>query len=156
MASGDGIGRVLNVVYTATGVDIPLSKAGAVTFLSFLDAGTHTLTFTQTDSTGVNSEIDLNLFTISGVDGSNGVSRIYVTPNAGGTWTEVTSSASSDNVADGADGTNDCYAVTVRADQLSDGYDQVQCTASSGVVTAIVHDLDVQRTPANLQSSIVA
>jgi len=152
----DGLGRVFNVISEASGLDVPLTRGTAVSFLSFLDAGTHTLTFTQTDSTGVNSEIDLNIFTIAGVDGSNGVSRIYAGPGVGGTWTEVTTSAASDNVADGADATNDAYVVTVYAAQLSDGYDRVQCTASAGTCVAIVHDLLVQRKPSNLASSLVA
>jgi hypothetical protein len=46
---------------------------------------------------------------------------------------------------------------TVRASQLSDGYDQVQVTVdASGTCTAIVHDLAVMRKPANLKSNIVA
>lgn len=154
-STGDGLGRVFNVVYTATGVDIPLTKAAAVTFIGFLDDGTQTLTFTQTDSTGVNSEADLNIFTVGGVTAPNGESRIYTGPNAGGGWVDSTASASADNVADGATATNDTTVVTVRAEQLSDGYDRVQCTSSgAGVVTAILHELAVQRGPANLQSSL--
>jgi hypothetical protein len=154
MASGDGLGRVFNVVYSASGLDIPLSKAGAVTFVSFLDAGTQALTFTQTDSTGVNSEADLNIFTVAGVVGSNQESRIYAGPAVGGTWTEKTAAA--DNVYDNTtDATNDTVVITVRAEQLSDGYDRVQCTAATGTCVALLHELDVQRKPSNLQSSLV-
>jgi hypothetical protein len=63
-AVGDGLGRVFNVIHQSSGLDVPLTGAGAVSFVSFLDAGTQTLTFTQTDSTGVNSEVDLNIFTL--------------------------------------------------------------------------------------------
>ena len=154
--SQDALGNIINVIHEASGLDVPLSNAGGVTFFSFLDAGTHTMVFTQTDSRGINSEIDLNLFTVAGVVGSNGVSRIHAGPGIGGTWTDVTSSAANDNTADGATGTLDMMAVTVRATQLSDGYDRVQCTPSAGTCIAVIHDLHVMRKPGNLKSSLVA
>lgn len=154
MATGDGLGRVLNVVYQASGLDIPLTRASAVTFSSFLDAGTQALTFTQTDSTGVNSEIDLEIFTFGGVTAPAGPSRIHAGPGVGGTW--VLKAATADSVFTNADATNDNVLITVRAEQLSDGYDQVQCTAATGTCVAILHDLRVQRKPANLRSSLVA
>lgn len=154
MASGDGLGRVFNIVYSASGLDIPLTKAGAVSFVSFLDAGTQQLTFTQTDSTGVNSEIDLEIFTDSDTGlPASGVSRIYAGPAVGGTWTEKTTNDT--NVFDlTTDATNDTVVITVRAEQLADGYDQVQCTAATGTCVAILHELHVQRKPDNLQSSL--
>lgn len=155
MASGDGLGRVFNVIYSASGLNVPLTKAGAVTFLSFLDAGTQALTFTQTDSTGVNSEIDLEIFTDSDTGlPASGVSRIYAGPAVGGGWVEKTTTDT--NVYDNTtDATNDTVAITVRAEQLSDGYDQVQCTAATGTCVALLHELHVQRKPSNLQSSLV-
>lgn len=156
MHAMEGLGTVFNVIHEASGLDVPLSNAGAVSFVSFLADGTQTMVFTQTDSTGVNSEIDLNLFTIAGVEGSNGVSKIYAGPGVGGTWTNVTASAANDNTADGATAGNDTMVVTVRASQLSDGYDRVQCTSATGTVVAFVHDLHVMRKPSNLKSSLVA
>jgi len=154
-STGDGLGRVFNVINSADTLNVPLTKAAAVTFVSFLADGTQTLVFTQTDSTLVNSEIDLNIFTVGGVTAPNGESRIFAGPAIGGTWTDVTASASADNTADGATAANDTMVVTVRAEQLSDGYDQVQCSATGGAtVTAILHELAVQRGPANLQSSV--
>lgn len=157
MASGDGLGRVFNVIKTASGLNIPLTKAGAVTFV-FGDAGTGAAiaTVTQTDSTGVNSEIDLNIFTVSGVVGSNGESRAYVGPDVGGTWLENGAADFADNTFDLSDETtNDTGVFTVRAEQLSDGYDQVQVTVDTGLCFAIIHELHVQRKPQNLQSSLV-
>lgn len=156
MASGDGLGRVVNVIKTASGLNIPLTKAGAVTFV-FGDAGTGAAiaTVTQTDSTGVNAEIDLNIFTVAGVVGSNGESRAYVGPDVGGTWLENGAADFTDNTFDLSDETtNDTGVFTVRAEQLSDGYDQVQVTVDTGLCFAILHDLHVQRKPANLQSSL--
>lgn len=157
MASGDGLGRVVNVIKTASGLDIPLTKAGAVTFV-FGDAGTGAAiaTVTQTDSTGVNSEADLNIFTVAGVVGSNGESRAYVGPDVGGTWLENGAADFTDNTFDLSDETtNDTGVFTVRAEQLSDGYDRVQVTVDTGLCFAIIHDLHVQRKPTNLQSSLV-
>lgn len=151
-ARGEGLGRVFNVVYSASGLDIPLTKATAVTFVSFLDAGTQALTFTQTDSTGVNSEIDLDILSQSP---ENLGSRVHAGPAVGGTWVEK-DDGSDTNTFTNADATNDVVAITVRAEQLSDGYDRVQCTAATGTCVAIIHDLVVQRKPGNLQSSLVA
>lgn len=152
-ATGDGLGRVFNTIYSASGLDVPLTKAAAVTFVSFLDAGTQALTFTQTDSTGVNSEIDLEIFTFGGVAAPAGESRIYAGPAVGGGWVEK--AATADSVFTNADATNDVVVITVRAEQLSDGYDRVQCTAATGTCVAILHELAVQRKPGNLQSSLV-
>lgn len=153
MASrGEGLGRVFNVIHEASGLDIPLTKASAVSFVSFLAAGTQALTFTQTDSTGVNSEIDLDIFSQSP---DNLGSRVHAGPGVGGTWVEK-DDGSDTNTFTNADATNDAVVITVRAEQLSDGYDRVQCTAATGTCIAIIHDLVVQRKPGNLQSSLTA
>lgn len=158
MHAMDGLGTVFNVIKTASGLDIPLSNAGAVTFV-FGDAGTGAAiaTVTQTDSRGINSEADLNVFTVAGVEGSNGVSRAYVGPDVGGTWLQDGAADFTDNTFDLSDETtNDTGVFTVRATQLSDGYDQVQVTVNTGLCTAIIHDLKVMRKPQNLKSSLVA
>lgn len=158
MHAMQGLGAEFNIIKTASGVDIPLTQAGAVTFV-FGDAGTGAAiaTVTQTDSTGTNSEIDLNVFTVSGTPGSNGVSYAYVGPDVGGTWTQDGDAVFADNTFDLSDETtNDTGVFTVRATQLSDGYDQVQVTVDTGTCTAIIHDLKVMRKAQNLKSSIVA
>lgn len=146
MQAMPGLGSVFNVIHEASGLDIPVSQAGAVSFVSFLADGTHTLTLTQTDSTGVNAEIDIDA-----------ADQFYthIGPGVGGTWTAAAQTAGQ-NVVDGATATNDTYVITVRAAQLADGYDRVQCTASAGTCVAIVHDLHVMRKPSNLKSSLVA
>ena len=151
-ATPDGLGRLFNVVHDADGVGIKLVDGTAVTFVSFLADGSQTIVLTQRDSSGVNSEIDLNVF---GLDPENRGSRVYAGPATGGSWTEVTSSSSNNDV-DGSDSTNDTLVVTVRAEQLADGYDTVEATSATGTVTAILHDLTVQRKPSNLRSVVVA
>lgn len=155
MHAVEGLGAVFNVIHQASGLDVPLSNAGAVSFVSFLDAGTQTLTFTQTDSRGINSEIDLNIFTDSDTGLPVNGSHIYAGPGVGGTWVaKTTNDPNAFNLT--TDATNDCVVITVRAAQLSDGYDRVQCTADSGTCIAIIHDLHVMRKPSNLKSSLVA
>lgn len=151
--SADGLGRVFNTIYSASGVSVPLTAGTAVTFLSFLDAGTQALTFTQTISGA--SSASLTLFTFGGTAPSNGTqSKIYAGPNAGGGWVLKAPTAAA--VFTNADATNDVVAITVRAEQLADGYDSVVCTAATGTCVAIIHDLLVQRRPSNLRSSLTA
>lgn len=141
-----GLGSTFNVIHEASGVDVPVSQAGAVSFVCFLAAGTQTLTVTQTDSTGVNSEIDIDL-----------ADKFYAHkgPGVGGTWTALAATAGQNTVVNN-DATNDTVVITVLASQLAAGYDRVQCTASSGTCVAFVHDLHVMRKPSNLKSSLVA
>ena len=142
-ASGVGLGRLFNVIMVATTLDVPLTRASAVTFISFEADGTTIMTVTETDSTAVNSEQALD------VD-----FEPHKIPGIGGTWTAI---AEQDSTVDlGGDATNDCLAITVHASQLSDGYDQVQVTSDGGIMIAIIHDLLVQRAPANLASNLVA
>lgn len=154
-ALGDGLGRVFNVIHEATGLDVPLTRNTCVSYVSFLAAGTQALTFTQTDSTGVLAEIPLAIFQVPTSERPDNLnSRIHAGPGVGGGWVEKARTA--DAVFTNADATNDTVVITVRAEQLSDGYDQVQCTAPSGTVVALLHDLTVQRRPTNLASSLVA
>jgi len=143
MASGVGLGRVFNVVPAASGVTIPLTRAGAVSFVTYEDDGSTIATITQVDSTGVNSEIALDV-----------TNYPYKGPGIGGTWTAM---AEQDDTLDlGDDTTNDAMVFVVRADQLANGYDGVQVTVDGGICVALVHDLNVQRKPSNLSSNIVA
>ena len=138
-----GLGRVFNVVMVASGVSIPLTRASAVTFVSYEDDGSTIATVTEDDSTGTNSEQALD------VD-----FEPHKSPGVGGTWTAMTEQ--DDTVDLGDDTTNDAMALSVDAAQLSDGYDSVQVTVDGGILVAIIHDLTSQRAPANLKSNIVA
>lgn len=152
--SQSGLGRVFNVIVTASGVSVPMNRATAVSFLHAQPGtGTATLTFTQTDSTGVKSPINLNIGTQTA--GQENLGSLWnVGPDTGGTWTLT--AATSANVFTLGGATNDSGVVTVRAEQLADGYDSVVATASAGSCTAVIHDLLVLRKPSNLKSSIVA
>lgn len=140
---GNPLGRVVNVIQNASGVSVPLTRARSVLFVTFEADGSTIATMTEVDSTGVNSEqaLDVNFQPHKG-------------PGVGGTWTAMAEQDDTVDLAD--DTTNDAMALCVFAEQLSDGYDSVECTVDGGVVTAIICDLAVQRKPANLASSIVA
>lgn len=138
-----GLGRVFNVVPAASGVSIPMKDCAAVSFVTFEDDGSTIATITEVDSTGVNSEqaLDCDVYP-------------HKAPGVGGTWTAM---AEQDDTLDlGGDTTNDAMVFTVGANQLSDGYDAVQVTVDGGICIAILHDLNVQRKPANLATNIVA
>jgi hypothetical protein len=140
MAQGLGLGRVFNVVAAASGIHIPLTNAGAISFVSFLDAGTQS--FTLKESKDGASEQNLAV-----------IKTLYKGPGVGGTWTKVTQAAAATFDLT-TDAVNDCVAFTVRGEQLSDGFNCVELTASAGILVAILHDLKVQRDPALLASSV--
>jgi hypothetical protein len=128
-----GLGRLFNVIPTADTVRINLEDAAAVTFVCTGDEA-YTLQEAQTLA-GAGQDLDV-------------VDRFYKGAAVGvGTWTLVEQTA--DAVVD-PNGV--AVAIfTVDAVSLSDGYKYVDVTAAStGLVTAIVHDLVVQRDPANL------
>lgn len=142
-----GLGRVFNVIFAASGLDIPMTQATAVTFVhSQGGTGTATLTLTQTDSRAVLPEIDLPAPANDDV--------YYIGPDVGGTWTFKARTSANVYTLGGA--TNDTGVMTVHASQLTNGYDQIQGTASAGSLVAIIHDLLVQRKPSNLRSSLLA
>ena len=143
MSNAIPLGSEFNVLTAASGVSIPLTRASTVTFCTFEAAGAVIATITEDDSTGTNSEQALDV-----------TFNPHKAPAIGGTFTAM---AEQDSTVDlGDDATNDMMVLTVRAEQLSDGYDSVQCTVDVGILTAIITDLAVKRTPANLASNIVA
>lgn len=145
MASSAGLGRVFNVVPTASGLNISMKNAVAVSFVC-VDAGVgdQVATITQTDSKGVLSEIAI----------ASGTKYYpYVGPDTGGTWTALAEPAA--NVITSTGGaTNDTLVFTVQAQDLSDGYDGVQVTVDGGTCVAIIHDMLSQRKPSNLPTNI--
>lgn len=153
-AIGDGLGRVLNVVYTSSGLNIPLTRATCVTFVC-VDAGSgdQTATITETDSRGVLGEQAIGAGKAGGTAGL--VFRPFNGPDVGGTWTANAEHAAG-VITNGGGATNDTLVFTVKAEQLTPGYDQVQVTVNEGTCVAIIHDLLVQRKPSNLTSSLVA
>lgn len=140
------LGRILNVVQTASAVAIPLTQATAVSFVHAQPGtGTATLTLTQVKADG------------SGSKALDAADRGYhVGPDVGGTWTAKAATSAAVYTLGGA--SDDTGVLTVHVAELdqANGFTSVVATASAGTCVAIVHDLLVQRKPANLKSSIVA
>lgn len=133
------LGNILNVIPAASGVHIPLTHADAVTFVTYEDDGTTILTFKQS----IDGASEANLAVIT---------TAHKAPGVGGTWTAVTQAAATTfNLA--SDTTNDCAVVTVHANQLSDGYNCVECTTDGGICIAIIHDLTMKRKPSRLPTN---
>lgn len=141
MSGMEGLGRLFNVVHEASGVHIPLDGASGVTFFNFLAAGTQSVTLKES----IQGQSEQNLAVIT---------KVYKGPGIGGTWTKVTQNAAA-TYDNSTDATNDCIAIYVSADSLSEGFDCVELTSGTGTCVAVIHDLKVQRDPARLVSSVV-
>lgn len=136
MAGIEGLGRVFNVVPIAAGVAINLSQCSAVTFVC-----TGNDTFTTTLSTTFGGSY-------SQPTGFNPYVRKYTNTATAGTaaWVKATQAAS--NAVTIASGT---VAFSLLVSEIPDTYVYAKTSVgASGLVTAILHDLTVQRTPANL------
>lgn len=135
-----GLGRVFNVVAAASGVHIPLKQGYAVSYVTFLDAGTQTATIKQSKDGASEIALDCDVYPHKG-------------PGVGGTWTAM--AEQDDTLALGTDATNDCMVFTIHNTQLADDYNCVEVTVDGGICVAIVHDLSVQRKPSNLARNVV-
>lgn len=140
-----GLGRVLNVVAAASGVHIPLDGAAAVTYVC-ADAGSGDQVATIKESIDGGSEqaLDVDI-------------HPYVGPDVGGTWTAAAEQDDTFDMNGTSPGsaTNDTLVFTIHGSQLSDGFNCVEVAVDAGTCIAILHDLVVQRDPANLKSSVV-
>lgn len=132
-ATGEMIGRTINVVPTADAVEIALKEVTGVTFVC-VGADTYTLA-EATDAAGTGAQ---SLVVID---------RYLLTTSAAGAaaWSVVTRETPLATVAPGS---GEVAAVYVHHTQLSDGFDYVRMSsASAGLVIAIAGDLRVQRSP---------
>jgi len=142
------LGRIINVIPVATGKHVSLVGASGVTFICYEDGGAQSIVFKE--SVAGASEQALSV-----------VDDLWASSGVGGVWTHETSDASAalanNSTVTKKDTTAfDCAAIYIGADQLSDGFDSVECTIDgAGLCIAIVHDLTVQRAPENLPASAV-
>lgn len=132
MIAQELLGNV-NVVASASGVPLALRDYGAVTFITFEADGSTILTLTQHPK-AADGTADTGSEAALAVD-----SRAFKAPGVGGTWsTGPTPSSGAYDLDD--DTVNDAMVVTVRADELSDGYDFIEATVDGGYAVAILHD----------------
>lgn len=136
MAGMEGLGRVFDVVPIASGAYLSMKNASGVTFVC-----TGADTFTVKEATSAGGAGAQNL--------GNVITHYYQNTSTAGAagWTKQTQAASNAVVQ----ASNYTTVIEVFCSELDDGFDYISCHASaSGLVTAIPHDLTVQRSPANL------
>jgi hypothetical protein len=130
-----GLGRVLNVIPIAAGQAFKFRGASAVTFVC---TGNDTFTLTASSSFGGSYSSPGNVITRK---------QTCTATNGTAAWVEATQAAS--NAVTIASGT---VVFGVLTSQIADPNDYIKVSVGgSGLVTAILHDLTVQRKPANLE-----
>lgn len=129
----EALGRLFNLVPTADGVEVDMSAAAGATFVC-VGNEQYTLQEAQDgDGTGAQNLAVIDRF-------------FQGPPSATAQWTLETQTAAA--TVDPDDATNTVVIFHVSAEQLSDGFTHLLVNAASaGLVTAIVHDLAVQRSP---------
>lgn len=141
--AGIGLGRVFDVFHDASGNMFRLRDANAVSFIS-KSSGSNTLTVVAAKTFGGST----TTWTTGNGFGQPAFYHENTSAVGAAAWTKVTSSWASQVLTLGSSGKVD--VVTFYATQFADGYSYIQATAAAGDLVAIVHDLAVQRVPANL------
>lgn len=140
----EALGRIINVVPVADGVEINLKDASGVTFVC---VGANAETFTlqeQTDAAGTSAR-DLDV-----------INRFYTGATSSGADPWVRTAERTPDAVVTTTTAAPVAVIEVSADSLADGFDFVDVASSStGTVVAIVHGLAVQRTPENLPALAV-
>lgn len=137
----EALGRVINIQSAMDGVYVNLRDAAAVTFVGYL-GGAAGDTYTLQEATSAAGAGAQNLATITRYHTNTG--------NGSDAWTVRTQAAAATVVAAAA-ATQQQVVFTVGADKLSDGFKFLKVTSTgAGTVTAILHDLEVQRKASNL------
>jgi hypothetical protein len=134
MGAMEGLARVFNPVPIAAGAALSLRDAGGVTFVC---TGNDTFTLTVSDSFGG-----------SYATPGNTITRKLTNTSTNGTAAWVTATQAASNAVTISSGS---VAFYVSGDSLPDGKSYVKVSAGgSGLVTALLHDLTVQRKADNL------
>ncbi len=137
MAGMEGLGRLYNVAPIAAGAAVSMRDCSGYTFVC---TGNDTFTLTLSPTFGGNYALANSAL----------ITRYYTNPQTNGTgvWTKVTQAAGSAvTISSGS------VAFDVLASQLGPASPQVYLKvtqSSGGLVTAIAHDLEAARAPANL------
>lgn len=137
----EGLGRLYNYIHLADNVYINLTKGTGVAFFCYLaGAAGDTYTLTEAKTAGGGSAQVLAKIT-----------RYYTCTGDGtDTWTKRTQAAAS-TVVTAAAAIQNCMCVEVEDSWLSDTFKYVKLASTgAGLVTAVLRDLTVQRTPPNL------
>lgn len=134
MASMEGLGRVFNTVPIAAGAGLSLRDTESVTFIC---TGNDTFTITVADS-----------FAGSYATPGNIIDHVKTNTSTNGTAAWVAATQTASNAVTIASGS---VAFHVGSGMLPDGKDYIKVSVgAAGLVTAVFHDLLVQRAPHNL------
>lgn len=136
----EALGRLCNAIPSATTTATPIYLGDATAVSIWLYGATSgNATITQ-------------LTAPSGGSSQNyaGITRYYTW--AAGVWTKRTQAAAATVTAV----TGGLLYVSIDAASLADGYKYVAASHASGSFLVMTHDLEIQRTPANLRSTIAA
>jgi hypothetical protein len=136
MGAMEGLGRAFNIVPIAAGRGLSMVGCRGITFIT---TGNDTFTFTEAvtfaGSYQAIPNLTQNVYTSSATNGS-------------AAWTKNNALRSTNTIVSGGAVTT---AIYIPGDFLDDTYAYIKCSVGgSGLVTAIMHDLYVQRTPPNL------
>ena len=149
MAGMEPLGKIFNVVPVCTaGGAISLSSCSAISFV--ITGSTAVPTLTIATSFGGTYRA-YSYFSPNWVP----ITRVYWTTSTTGTvgWSKATITAAATFTLGTTTGLTTATAAvfTVFGSQMLAGYDYIKCTVTgSGIGAAILHDLTVQRAPANL------
>lgn len=132
----EALGRRFNLATSATTnkVRVNLDNATGVTFV-LIGATSGAATINECNAASAGTEQPLAAIT-----------RYYTQNN--GVWTKVTQAAAATVTA----ATGGLLAVYIGSVQLSDGFKYVDASHATGSFVYILHDLEVQRSPANLKA----
>ena len=145
MAGMQGLGRVFDVVHDASGNMFSLKNASAVSFI-VKSSGAASLAVVAAKTFGGSTT---NWTTANGF-GQTAFFYQEAAVNGTAGWTKQTATWTTNSVAL-AGTTGYTSVITIYTSQFADGYDYIQATGTNTTtVIAVLHDLTVQRTPANL------
>lgn len=145
--AAQGLGRVFDTVYTPLAHPIHLAGANAISLIIKCSSTTTTSITVQAQKTFSGSATDW-----STANGFGQPTTWYQNTKNDGTagWTKQTASWSTATLTVGAT-SGYTSVVTFFATQFADGYQYFLLeTATNCVAFAVIHDLSVARTPANL------
>ena len=146
MAGMQGLGRVFDVITSASGNYFSIKNASAVSFI-VQASGASSLALVA--ATTFAATTTANWTTANGF-GQVGFWYQNTQDNGTGSWSKQTSVWTTNSIAL-AGTTGYMSVVTVYTSEFADTYCYLKATGTNtSSVTALLHDLTVQRTPANL------
>jgi hypothetical protein len=145
VAGMQGLGRVFDTVGVASGNMFSLKNASAVSFISEASGASSIAVVAATTYGGSTT----NWTTANGF-GQPSFWYQNTTNNGTAAWTKQTASWSTNTLTLAASSTY-MSVVTFYVSELADTYDYIQVTGTNTTyIVAVLHDLTVQRAPANL------